>query len=60
MDSEKPSSSQKDMYKYEAPWPVYGLGFSRTRSKPFRLAIGSFIEEYKNKVYQRFALEKSD
>eukprot|EP01147_Barroeca_monosierra_P002192 gene2192-8030_t len=50
MDSEKPSSSQKDMYKYEAPWPVYGLGFSRTRSKPFRLAIGSFIEEYKNKI----------
>lgn len=44
-------SGKKDMFKYTAPWPVYGFAFSRARSKPFRLAVGSFIEEYKNKVH---------
>ncbi|EGD74314.1 prov protein [Salpingoeca rosetta] len=43
-------ASKKDMFKYSAPWPVYSLAFSRAKTKPFRLAAGSFIEEYKNKV----------
>jgi hypothetical protein len=29
---------------------VYGLGWSARPDRPFRLAIGSFIEEYRNKV----------
>ncbi len=29
---------------------IYGLSWSERRDKPFRLALGSFIEEYSNKV----------
>ena len=43
---------RKEVYTYEAPFPVYGLACSQ-RPGPnhtFRFAIGSFIEEYSNKV----------
>ena len=42
--------TQKEIYDYLAPHPVYGLGWSARTDKPFRLAVGSFIEEYTNKV----------
>ena len=43
--------ARKDMYEYTAPWSVYGLDWSkRPGDKAFRLALGSFIEEYANKV----------
>lgn len=54
---------QKEIYKYEAPWPLYsmhwavrpgepGIGASSSSSRrgTFRLALGSFIEEYCNRV----------
>jgi WD repeat-containing protein 68 len=42
---------KKEMYEYKDPWPVYGLDWSkRPGEKAFRLALGSFIEEYSNKV----------
>ena len=42
---------KKEMYEYKAPWPVYGLDWSkRPGEKAFRLALGSFIEEFSNKV----------
>lgn len=42
---------KKEMYEYRAPWPVYGLDWSkRPGEKSFRLALGSFIEDYPNKV----------
>jgi WD repeat-containing protein 68 len=44
---------KSEMYSYKAPWPIYGLGWSQKKEKPFRLAIGSFIEEYTNKVSGR-------
>lgn len=44
------SEGKSEMYSYKAPWPIYGLGWSHKKAKPFRLAIGSFIEEYTNKV----------
>lgn len=40
---------RKEIYTYSAPWPVYGLGWS-LRPSSFRFAVGSFIEEYRNKV----------
>ncbi|KAI8802054.1 WD40-repeat-containing domain protein [Cladochytrium replicatum] len=40
--------SRKD-YSYCAPWPVYALGWSQ-RPGSFRMAIGSFYEEYANKL----------
>lgn len=44
------SEKTPEVYKYDAAWPVYGMNWSRRKSDPFRLAIGSFIEEYRNKV----------
>ncbi|XP_061364047.1 protein TRANSPARENT TESTA GLABRA 1 [Gastrolobium bilobum] len=38
---------------YESPYPVYAMAFSPTphsHSHPQRLAVGSFIEEYTNRV----------
>lgn len=40
---------QKEIYTHAAPWPVYGLHWSR-RPGTFRLGYGSFLEEYTNKV----------
>lgn len=33
-----------------APWIIYGLGFSAHPNYPYRLAIGSFLEDVKNEV----------
>ncbi|CAJ0756919.1 3278_t:CDS:2 [Entrophospora sp. SA101] len=42
---------KKEVYEYKAPWPVYGLDWSKLPGeKAFRLAVGSFIEEYSNKL----------
>ena len=45
------SNPSKNIHKYEAPWIIYGMHWStRPHPKKFRLALGSFIEEYNNKV----------
>lgn len=41
---------KKEIYTYQAPWMVYGMNWSVRADKKFRLALGSFIEEYANKV----------
>ena len=41
-------SKKREIYTYEAPWAVYGLGWSERTD--FRFACGSFQEEYTNKV----------
>ena len=41
---------RKEIYKYEAPWPLYSMNWSVRPDKRFRLALGSFVEEYNNKV----------
>lgn len=41
---------RKEIYKYEAPWTVYAMNWSVRPDKRFRLALGSFVEEYNNKV----------
>lgn len=43
-------TKRKEIYKYEAPWMVYAMNWSIRPDKRFRLALGSFIEEYNNKV----------
>jgi len=46
------SSSQKGpvICTYVAQWPIYSLAWSARRDKKTRLAIGSFLEDYSNKV----------
>ena len=43
-------SKKKEIYKYLAPWTVYAMNWSVRKDKRFRIAIGSFIEDYRNKV----------
>lgn len=46
------TGGRKEIYTYEAPWCIYAMGWCQ-RSDPsdrYRLAIGSFTEEYNNKV----------
>lgn len=53
MSSTSANNSQgkrKEIYKYEAPWMVYAMNWSIRPDKRFRLALGSFVEEYNNKV----------
>lgn len=44
------SGKRKEIYKYIAPWPLYSMNWSVRPDKRFRLALGSFVEEYNNKV----------
>jgi hypothetical protein len=46
---------RKEIYTYEAPWTIYGLSASQRpgREGEFRFALGSFMEEYANKVQVR-------
>lgn len=49
--TEAPSlSTNTDVVAYDADCPLYGLAWSTRRSSPPRVAIGSFLEEYKNHV----------
>lgn len=41
---------KKEIYTYEAPWPIYGMNWSSRQDKPYRLALGSFLEDYTNRV----------
>jgi len=41
---------KKEIYTYETPWLIYGMNWSVRPDKKYRLAVGSFIEEYANKV----------
>uniref|UniRef100_A0A7S2RUB0 Uncharacterized protein n=1 Tax=Mucochytrium quahogii TaxID=96639 RepID=A0A7S2RUB0_9STRA len=45
-------TKKKEIYTYQAPWQVYGMGWSERLDDhyKFRFAIGSFREEYTNKV----------
>eukprot|EP00164_Ancoracysta_twista_P012639 GFYU01019901.1.p1 GENE.GFYU01019901.1~~GFYU01019901.1.p1 ORF type:complete len:328 (+),score=73.88 GFYU01019901.1:31-1014(+) len=41
---------KKEIYTYEAPWLIYGMNWSNRHNQRYRLAVGSFLEEYANKV----------
>lgn len=46
------AGGRKEIYTYEAPWCIYAMGWCQ-RADPgdrYRLAVGSFTEEYNNKV----------
>ena len=47
---ESKKNDQKEIITYEAPWEIYGMSWSTRQDQKFRLAIGSFVEEYNNKV----------
>jgi WD repeat-containing protein 68 len=41
---------RKEIYTYEAPWTTYAMGWCRRADGRFRMAVGSFKEEYSNQV----------
>ena len=42
------SSPKGEIYNYQAPWVIYALNWSNR--KPFRLALGSFVEDHSNGI----------
>mmetsp|Transcript_6134 Transcript_6134/g.18888 ORF Transcript_6134/g.18888 Transcript_6134/m.18888 type:complete len:156 (+) Transcript_6134:98-565(+) len=44
------SAKRKEIYTYTAPWLLYGMNWSVRADQRFRLAVGSFEEEYSNSV----------
>jgi len=51
-DASAVDTSRKEIYTYEAPWPVYAMAWSQRRGpgSDFRLAIGSYCEQYSNSI----------
>eukprot|EP01103_Thecamoeba_quadrilineata_P002258 TRINITY_DN12245_c0_g1_i1.p1 TRINITY_DN12245_c0_g1~~TRINITY_DN12245_c0_g1_i1.p1 ORF type:complete len:327 (+),score=36.42 TRINITY_DN12245_c0_g1_i1:75-1055(+) len=43
-------SRKKEIYTYTAPWLIYAMNWSVRADQKFRLAIGSFLDDYSNKV----------
>jgi WD repeat-containing protein 68 len=43
-------SRKKEIYTYQAPWLLYSMNWSVRPDYRFRLAIGSFLDDYTNKV----------
>ena len=41
---------KKEIYRYLALWKLYGMNWSVQPDRRFRIAVGSFIEDYSNKV----------
>ena len=46
----EPVAKRKQIYTYQAPWLIYGMNWSVRPDQRFRLAVGSFQEEYSNSV----------
>jgi len=40
---------KKEIYTYQASWPIYAMNWSVRPQQEFRLALGSFLEDYTNK-----------
>ncbi|KAI8065149.1 WD40-repeat-containing domain protein [Gongronella butleri] len=42
---------EKEVYQYDAPWPVYAMDWCNANTADgYRLALGSFMEEHANKL----------
>lgn len=48
MENERTPENQ--VITYEAPWIIYALGFSCKSNYPYRLGIGSFVEDIRNEI----------
>ena len=42
---------QCHIFTYESHWKSYALGYSWRMDKPFRFALGTFVEDKTNKVH---------
>lgn len=46
----RPTKTKREVYKYENDWLVSSIAWSYERSDSFELAVGSFLDEYCNKI----------
>jgi hypothetical protein len=44
------ASAAAEIFTYDAGWPAYASAWSTHPNRPFRLALGSFVEDYANRV----------
>jgi WD repeat-containing protein 68 len=51
-DAPVDGAPRKEIYTYQAPWTVFAMSWSRKidPTSQFRLAIGSYVEQYSNSV----------
>jgi WD repeat-containing protein 68 len=50
---------RRGIHTYEAPWNIYGMNWSVRTGSKFRLAVGSFIEDFRNRVETHVSLLKN-
>lgn len=50
---------KKEIYTYKAPWTTFSMGWCRRPDTQYRIAVGSYIEEYANK-FHIVQLDRSD
>ncbi|RCH93155.1 ddb1 and cul4 associated factor 7 [Rhizopus azygosporus] len=50
LEKSKSSIEEKQVFRYEAPWPIYAMDWSNKEFNGHRLAIGSFLEDTENKL----------
>lgn len=43
-------SKKKEIYTYKVPWTAYCLAWCRRQDDKFKMAVGSYKEEYSNKI----------
>lgn len=43
-------TKEKQEYSCYTPWQVYGIGWSVRPDRPYRLALGSFVEKGTNAI----------
>lgn len=43
-------NKRREIYTYQAPWLIFAMNWSVRQDQKFRLALGSFLEDYTNKV----------
>ncbi|KAI3378169.1 hypothetical protein SNEBB_004830 [Seison nebaliae] len=43
-------NKRREIYKFNASWPIYAVNWTYRSDSLFRVIIGSFLEEYTNKI----------
>eukprot|EP01038_Epipyxis_sp_PR26KG_P009529 gene9529-12836_t len=44
-------TKRKEIYTYKCPWTAYTMAWCRRPETRFKLAVGSYLEEYSNKLH---------
>jgi WD repeat-containing protein 68 len=48
--AEARENKKKEIYTYKVPWTAYCLAWCRRQDDKFKMAVGSYKEEYSNKI----------